>query len=149
VEFLVVGMSAAVLQGVPATTLDLDIVYRRTPENVERLEQVLAELGAYGRNDFANRKLRPSREALLGNGHILLQTRLGPLGVSCELGQGVGFDELVQRSELLESDGRQIHVLDLPTLIEEKTRANRPKDRVMLPLLLATLEERRRRGFDR
>jgi len=38
---------------------------------------------------------------------------------------------------------------DLPTLIEEKTRANRPKDRAMVPLLLATLEERRRRGFDR
>jgi hypothetical protein len=149
VEFLVVGMSAAVLQGVPATTLDLDIVHRRTPENVARLEHVLSQLGACARNDLANRKLRPSREALLGNAHLLLQTRLGPLDVLCELGEAVGFDELVQRSELLESDGREIHVLDLPTLIEEKTRANRPKDRIALPLLLATLEERRRRGFDR
>jgi hypothetical protein len=37
-------------------------------------------------------------------------------------------------------------VLDLPTLIEVKTRAARPKDKIALPLLLATLDEQRRRG---
>jgi hypothetical protein len=36
-------------------------------------------------------------------------------------------------------------VLDLPTLIEVKTRAARPKDKLALPLLLATLDERSRR----
>jgi hypothetical protein len=30
VEFIVVGMAAGVLQGVPLTTLDIDIVHRRT-----------------------------------------------------------------------------------------------------------------------
>jgi hypothetical protein len=34
------------LQGAPATTLDLDIVHRRTPENVERLLSVLQLLNA-------------------------------------------------------------------------------------------------------
>ena len=37
VEFIVVGMTAGVLQGVPVTTLDLDIVHRRSPDNVARL----------------------------------------------------------------------------------------------------------------
>jgi hypothetical protein len=37
VEFVVVGMAAGVLQGAPVSTLDLDIVYRGTPENVKRL----------------------------------------------------------------------------------------------------------------
>ena len=37
VDFIGVGMVAAILQGVPLTTMDLDIVHRRTPENVERL----------------------------------------------------------------------------------------------------------------
>jgi hypothetical protein len=36
VEFIVVGMLAAVAQGAPVTTHDLDIVHRRTPR--ERLE---------------------------------------------------------------------------------------------------------------
>lgn len=37
IEFIIVGGAAAVLQGAPITTTDLDIVHRRTPENVARL----------------------------------------------------------------------------------------------------------------
>ena len=47
VEFIVVGMSAAVFLGVPATTLDLDIVHRRTSDNIERLLKLLGSIGAY------------------------------------------------------------------------------------------------------
>jgi hypothetical protein len=36
VEFVVVGGDATVLQGVPITSIDLDIVDRRTLENVTR-----------------------------------------------------------------------------------------------------------------
>ena len=50
VEFVVVGMAAGILQGVPATTLDLDIVHRRTPANVERLLAVLKRLTAVARH---------------------------------------------------------------------------------------------------
>lgn len=41
VEFIVVGGAAGLLQGAPLATHDLDIVHRRTEENVARL---LAEL---------------------------------------------------------------------------------------------------------
>ena len=43
-------------------------------------------------------------------------------------------------------EGRQLRVLDLPTLIRVKTKAGRPKDRVMLPVLIATLQEREKLG---
>ena len=33
VDFIVVGMTAGVLQGVPAMTFDLDVVYSRDPEH--------------------------------------------------------------------------------------------------------------------
>lgn len=39
-------------------------------------------------------------------------------------------------------DGRELRVLDLPTLIAVKTKAGRAKDRIVLPILIATLEER-------
>jgi predicted nucleotidyltransferase len=42
--------------------------------------------------------------------------------------------------------GRTVKVLGLERLIAVKAAANRPKDRAMLPVLLATLDERRRRG---
>jgi hypothetical protein len=44
VEFVVVGGISAVLQGTPITTIDLDICYRRTPENITRLAKTLAPL---------------------------------------------------------------------------------------------------------
>lgn len=36
IEFLVVGMTAGILHGAPVTTVDLDVVHRRSPENVAR-----------------------------------------------------------------------------------------------------------------
>ncbi len=48
-EFVVVGGLAAVAQGAPLTTLDLDIVHRRTPENVARLVALLERLHALPR----------------------------------------------------------------------------------------------------
>jgi hypothetical protein len=37
-----------------------------------------------------------------------------------------------------------VRVLDLPTLIDIKSKTGRAKDRAMLPVLIATLEERSR-----
>jgi len=49
------GVTAA-LQGVPISTLDTDIVYRRTADNVERRVAALLELEAIYR-DPASRRL--------------------------------------------------------------------------------------------
>src|SRR5213078_3419415 len=57
IEFIIVGGVAAVLQGEPITTTDLDIVHRRTPENVARLLEVLHKLDATMRHDMARRGL--------------------------------------------------------------------------------------------
>jgi hypothetical protein len=59
-----------VLQGAPISTNDLDIVHRRTPENVARLLEVLLHLDATMRYDFARRGLRPTAEMLAGKGQI-------------------------------------------------------------------------------
>src|SRR5262245_44961622 len=90
VEFIIVGGAAAVLQGVPITTTDLDIVHRRTSQNVSRLLDVLLELDATMRYDFARRGLRPTADMLAGKGQINLSTSLGPIDPLCELGAGQG-----------------------------------------------------------
>ena len=59
VEVIVVGMAAGILQGVPTTTRDLDIVHRRTPGNVERLLRVLRDIDAVARHD--PRRIRQTR----------------------------------------------------------------------------------------
>src|SRR6185436_4185931 len=81
VEFIVVGGAAAVLHGAPITTQDLDIVHRRTPDNVRRLSDLLEKLDAV----FRGRDLRPSAELLAGHGQLNLSTTLGPLDPLCQL----------------------------------------------------------------
>jgi hypothetical protein len=51
VEFIVVGMMAGVLRGAPLLTADLDLVHRRSADNVSRLLGVLAGLDAIYRHD--------------------------------------------------------------------------------------------------
>jgi len=137
VEFIVVGGAAAVLHGAPITTEDLDIVHRRTPENVSRLKNLLQELNAHVR-ELANRQLE---SAFLGEGHVLLSTRLGPLDCLGALVDGRGFEELVSHSESFADEGSEFRVLDLSTLIDIKTKRGRAKDRLMLPVLIALAEE--------
>jgi hypothetical protein len=111
----VVDGAAAVLHGAPITTEDLDIVHRRTPENVSRLENLLDELDAHVR-ELANRRLVPQESALLGEGHVLLSMCLGPLDCLGTLSDGRGFEELVSHSESIADEGAEFRVVDLSTL---------------------------------
>ena len=144
VEFIVVGGAAAVLSGVPVVTKDLDIVHKRSPENVERLLSVLSQLDAHFRPDFAQRKQRLRASDLTGHGHLNFDTTFGPLDVLCEVSGSRGFDELVPHTVELSDFDMKLRVLDLPMLIKVKAEANRPKDRMALPILIATLDERQK-----
>ena len=144
VELVVVGGIAAVLQGVPLVTFDLDIVHRRTAGNVDRLLAALDELGARYRGD--PRGLAPSRDTLMGPGHHLLSTRLGPLDVLGAVANGLVFEDLVADTVTLELEELRVPVLDLARLIAVKEATGRPKDLAALPTLKATLEEIRRKA---
>ncbi len=80
VEFVLVGGLAAVAQGAPISTFDVDIVHRRTPDNVDRLESFLGAVNARYRHR-PGPPLAINRAALLGPGHALFMTDLGPLDV--------------------------------------------------------------------
>ena len=138
VECIVVGVTAAVLQGAPVVTFDLDIVYRRTGPNIARLLEALDELEAIFRNT-PGRRIAPGRPHLESSGHKLLSTRLGPLDVLGSLDEQTGFDELLPHSVLVRVGEHDVRVLGLERPIEEKERAGRPKDLAALPVLRATL----------
>lgn len=142
VEFIVVGGLAAVLQGVPVNTLDIDVVYRRTPENIERLLSSLVDIGAIFRDD--TRRIPPNRSHLESRGHKLLETRHGPLDLLGTIEDATGFEELVRDSEWLEIAGMRVRVITLERLVQVKHSLNRPKDRAMLMLIEATIAEKRR-----
>jgi hypothetical protein len=142
VEFIVVGLLAAVAQGAPVTTHDLDIVHRRTPENVAKLVDVLVnKLDACyrGHTDV----LRPTAEIVTGTGHSPLKTSLGPLDVLGAIEGGRDYDSLLPASQRIEISGHAVHVLGLETLIELKRESTRRKDQLVLPILEETLRQSR------
>jgi hypothetical protein len=60
-EFVLVGGLAAVAQGAPLTTQDVDVVHRRTAENVDRLLLFLAGINAAIGNIVAPQSLPRGR----------------------------------------------------------------------------------------
>ena len=144
VEVIVVGMAAAVLQGVPMTTWDLDVVHRRTSENVERLLQVLRDLEAIARHD--PRRLRPDATHLIGPGHVLTETRFGDFDCLGAIDGGRRYEDLLGASVLVDFEGRPLRLLSLPEILAVKKRAGRPKDLAAIPYLQATIDEIERKG---
>jgi hypothetical protein len=141
VEFVVVGLLAAVAQGAPVTTHDLDIVHRRTPDNIAKLFDVLVNVldARYrGRPEV----VRPTIEILSGVGHSLLQTKLGPLDVLGAIEGGRDYEALLPASRQLDISGHPVRVLDLSMLVELKRGSTRRKDQLVLPVLEETLRQR-------
>lgn len=147
VRFVLVGGVAAVVEGVPLTTFDTDVVHQRSPDNVRRLIDALEELHArYRTRPDLNRAARA--EDLMGAGHHLLMTTLGPLDVLGVIGKDRAFEALAKTARRRKLGDRYVLVLDLETQIAVKKELGFDKDRAALPLLEKTLrlrEARKRR----
>jgi hypothetical protein len=144
-DFLLVGALAAVAQGAPLTTLDVDVVHRRGPDNVDRLLGFLASVDARYRGRQAGSVLRPTRDALLGDGHHLLVTSFGPLDVLGAIERGRGYDDLLPDSATVEVEGQRVRVVRLQTLADLKRGATSAKDRLVLAILEETIRRTGRR----
>lgn len=140
VDFVVVGGIAAILQGSPLTTDDLDVLFAYRPENLERLLRALADLEARY-VDPAGRVLEPDRERLASFRLHLLRTRCGRLDLLRTVGDGATYEDLLSRTSEMRLDDLSVRVLDLEAVIETKEQADRPKDRFQLPYLRQLLEE--------
>ncbi len=143
VEFLLVGGVAAVAHGVPVSTFDVDIVHRRTADNVERLCRALDRIEArYLRPEGEGPRL-PLPDLLLGPGHRLFETNFGGLDVCRVLYGDEDFESLRAQSLSISLAGRQIAILTLEKLVELKRRSSAEKDLAALPVYEATLRARR------
>src|SRR5262249_54291535 len=122
VDFIVVGGVSAVLQGVPITTFDLDLVHSRAPDNLNRL---LTALEATYR-ERKTRKFAPGLSHLASPGHQLLMTRAGPLDLLGTIGAGHSYEDLVPHTlEVQVGGGFAVRLLDLKTLIAVKEETAR------------------------
>jgi hypothetical protein len=142
VEYVVVGGVAAVLQGAPLTTFDIDALVRVDRSNVARLAEALTMLEARYREHAT---LRPTPADLEAGGHLLLMTNCGPLDVLGFIGGGKRFEDVAESADKMTIGDLLVRVLSLESLIEEKKALGRDKDRSAVRLLEAVLAQRKRR----
>ena len=142
VDFIVVGGVAAILEGAPVSTFDLDIVHRPSEENLSRLLAALNEINAIYK-DPAGRTISPDLERLRTFKLHLLSTDLGPLDILSRIGDGMTWEDLKNRSRQHDLEEFEVRAIDLDTLIETKAHANRPKDQIALIYLREILAQRK------
>ena len=146
VEFIIVGGAAATAHGSARLTQDLDIVYRRTPENISRLVRALAPHAPYLRGAPPGLPFSLDEKTLRNGLNFTLMTQLGALDLLAEITGGGLYEDLLPHSIRLSLYGVECLCLGLERLIYVKRAAGRPKDLEILAELEAILEEQSGRG---
>ena len=146
VEFIVIGGVAATLHGSPRTTADLDVVYRRTRENMHRLVESLASHSPYLRGAPPGLPFRWDLATIRNGLNFTLDTDLGDLDLLGEVVGGGTYDELLPHCHEVVAFGRSFRIVKLAKLIELKRAAGRSRDLEVLAELQLILERQRRGG---
>lgn len=75
----------------------------------------------------------------------LLKTICGRVDVLRTVGNDLAYEDLTERTRLLDVAEFGVRVLDLATILETKEHPDRPKDQAQLPFLKQLLTEIQRR----
>jgi len=140
VDFILVGGLAAVIQGAPVTTMDVDIVHNKSSENISKLLAFLKSVDAFYRR-LDDNFIEPTENDLSGEGPSLFTTRLGPLDVLAVIEGGKSYGDLLDHTIEIDFRGHTLRVLDLKTLTQLKRNYMEPKDKQRLPVLEETLRQ--------
>jgi hypothetical protein len=149
VDFIVVGAAAAISQGSPLPTYDLDVTPARNPQNIERIVAALLEIDAKLRTPGEPVAFPIDVKMLAAGEAWTLETSFGSLGLVFVPAGTQGYDDLRRDALLVDlGTGRPVLVASIRDVIRMKEASNREKDRAQLPALRRTLEVIRRREQD-
>jgi predicted nucleotidyltransferase len=144
VRFIVVGGAAATAHGSARLTLDLDVVYERSSDNIGRLVAALTPLHPYLRGAPSGLPFVFDVATVSRGLNFTLITDAGWIDVLGEITGGGAYQQLLPHAIELTLFGRTTRVLDLERLIYVKRAAGRPRDHDALAELEVLFEERDR-----
>ena len=124
-RFIVVGMTAAILQGAPSTTLDVDLWIDLPPRQYIRILNLCRKLGA----------------ELVANTVVVFDGQL-TVNFVYEIDGLKSFNYEYREANRLQWHGETFAVLPLDRVYKSKRAAGRPKDLAVLPLLKRTIQLR-------
>ena len=141
VECVVIGGLAGSLHGSNQMTYDVDITPATTIENLARLAEALKELGARIRTEGTPEGLPFDRSAaFLANVTMLnLTCDCGDLDIAFTPAGTSGYTDLLASAVVVKIGDVTATVASLADIIRSKEAADRPKDRLALPVLRALL----------
>lgn len=128
VEFIIIGGFAATAHGSAHVTIDLDVVYERTVENMIRLASGLEPLQPYLRGAPPGLPFRFDVETIKRGLNFTLTTSAGDLDLLGEATGGGTYEALLPHCEVRELLDLECRFVNLETLIHLKRAAGRPKD---------------------
>jgi len=135
VRFMVVGLSAATLQGAPVVTQDVDLWFENLGE--PKMSKALQEVGAAY---VPPSNLNPPMLAGKGAELFDIVIRMDGLG---------GFAEELKKCVEIPLGRQKLKVLSLERILASKLAANRAKDKLTIPVLrdaLAAVQTLKRRA---
>ena len=142
VEFVLIGGCAANLHGSPRYTLDVDVVYRRSRENMERLVATLAPVKPYLRGAPPGLPFKLDLATMRAGLNFTLTTEMGDLDLLGEVAGDGTYEALLPFVEPKVAFGVTLPVVNLEKLIALKRAAGRPKDFEPIAELEAIRQER-------
>lgn len=153
VDYLLIGGQAARLHGVQHPSYDIDLVPRRSTENLQLLCDALNLLhprwllnegpGGIVEARIDGRWLEPRHFPPTGPA-VGLVTRLGVIDVVAEAAAVGGHDAWARRARVGRVGAATVRIGSLEDLIASKEAAGRPKDYATLPALRELLALQRR-----
>jgi len=149
VEFVVIGGFAAVAQGSPIPTIDVDIVPATNRDNYARLSAALKDLDAKVRAAVVEPlPFDHDADSLAAVQVWNLTTKYGDLDITAQPSGTQGYDDLRRDAIEVELRGTKVLLASLADIVRSKEAAGRDKDRRALPVLreLVARQLRERRG---
>jgi len=144
VRYVLVGATAARLQGFPRLTADADISPATDPDNLERLAAALRDLRARVFTESVPEGLPFSCEAeTLSRSNLWnLVTDAGRLDLIFKPSGTHGYDDLVRSALTYEVFGVEVHAASLEDILRSKLASNRPQDQQDVIVLKEMLKRR-------
>jgi hypothetical protein len=128
VPYVLIGGAAARAHGSSVTTEDVDICILASEENFRRIVAAFEDV-------HPRYRMRPDRPVITADHpwltnlkNLYLHTDLGQLDILGEMPEVGDYSAVRDRTIEFDFAGIKCRTLDIPTLIEAKLRAGRPKD---------------------
>ena len=142
VDAILIGGWAAIVHGSARSTVDVDFLYSRERENLNRMVAAFKPLNPYLRDAPQGLPFVWDLRTLEAGLNFTLTTDLGPIDLLGEVPGGGCYNNLINQAQKIDLATSSVLCADLESLIQLKKAAGRPKDLEAVAELIQIMERR-------